>query len=121
MCVCVAKASNRKLQKKIFSYILVFLFCLFCTFKKVFEFNMDLDLNINLDSLRDLENTVKIDVVKFQKMLLIFNAIEQGWSVKKKRNTYTFTKKHENKKQVFEDSYLMKFMKSTLDINKIIQ
>ena len=43
-----------------------------------------MDIKINLDSLKDLENNVKIDSVKFQKMVLLYNSIEQGWSVKKK-------------------------------------
>ena len=79
-----------------------------------------MDIKINLDSLKDLENNVKIDSVKFQKMLLLYNSIEQGWSVKKNNDSYVFSKKHENKKEVLEDSYLLKFMKTNLDLNKII-
>jgi hypothetical protein len=79
-----------------------------------------MDLKINLESLKDLENeNVKIDVIKFQKMLLLFNSIEQGWSVKKRNDSYVFTKNHEGKKEVLEDSYLKKFMKTNLDLNKI--
>lgn len=79
-----------------------------------------MDIKINLNSLKDLENeNIKIDIIKFQKMLLLFNSIEQGWSVKKKDGTYVFSKPHENKKEVLEDSYLLKFMKSNLDLNKI--
>jgi hypothetical protein len=79
-----------------------------------------MDIKINLDSLKDLENNVKIDSVKFQKMLILYNSIEQGWSVKKNNDSYVFSKKHENKKEVLEDSYLLKFMKTNLDLNKII-
>ena len=78
-----------------------------------------MDITINLDSLKDLEN-LKVDVIKFQKMLLLFNSIEQGWSVKKRDDSYIFTKKHEGKKEVLEESYLKKFMKTNLDLNKII-
>jgi hypothetical protein len=53
-------------------------------------------------------------------MLLLFNSIEQGWSIKKRGDSYVFTKSHEGKKEVLEDSYLLKFMKSSLDLNKII-
>jgi hypothetical protein len=83
---------------------------------------MELDIKVNLDSLKDLENNVdfKVDAIKFQKMLLLYNTIEQGWSVKKRSGSYVFTKNHENKKEVLDDSYLMKFMKSNLDLNKII-
>ena len=81
-----------------------------------------MDFNINLDSLKDLENqNLKVDSIKFQKMLLLFNSIEQGWSVKKRGESYVFTKNHEGKKEVLEDSYLLKFMKSNLDLNKIIK
>lgn len=80
-----------------------------------------MDFKINLDSFKDLENeNIKVDAIKFQKMLLLFNSIEQGWSVKKRGDSYVFFKPHENKKEVLEDSYLLKFMKSNLDLNKII-
>lgn len=80
-----------------------------------------MDIKINLDSLRDLENeNMKVDAIKFQKMIILFNSIEQGWSVKKRGDSYVFTKSHEGKKEVLEDSYLLKFMKSNLDLSKII-
>jgi hypothetical protein len=80
-----------------------------------------MDIKINLESLKDLENdNVKIDVIKFQKMLLVFNSIEQGWSVKKRNDSYVFTKNHEGKKEVLEDSYLLKFMKTNLDLSRFI-
>jgi hypothetical protein len=76
-----------------------------------------MDFTIHLNDLN--HDNYKIDIVKFQKMMMVFNAIEQGWSVKKRDDTYIFTKNHENKKEVFADSYLMKFMKTNLDLNKI--
>ena len=87
----------------------------------MFSRNYLMDIKINLDTLKDLENeNVKVDVIKFQKMLLLFNSIEQGWSVKKRNDAYVFTKNHEGKKEVLEDAYLMKFMKTNLDLNKLI-
>lgn len=80
-----------------------------------------MDIKINLNSLKELENeNIKVDAIKFQKMLLLYNSIEQGWNVKKKNESYVFTKPHENKKEVLENSYLLSFMKSTLDLNKIV-
>lgn len=80
-----------------------------------------MEFKINLDSLKDLENEdLKIDAIKFQKMLLLFNSIEQGWSVKKYVDSYVFSKNHEGKKEVLENTYLMKFMKTNLDLNKIL-
>jgi hypothetical protein len=79
-----------------------------------------MEFKINLDSLKDLENEeLKLDAIKFQKMLLLFNSIEQGWCVKKRGESYVFSKSHEGKKEVLEDAYLLKFMNSNLDLNKI--
>jgi hypothetical protein len=87
----------------------------------MFSRNYLMDIKINLESLKDLENeNIKVDAIKFQKMLLLFNSIEQGWSVKKRNGSYVFTKNHEGKKEVLEDSYLLKFMKINLDLNKVI-
>jgi hypothetical protein len=80
-----------------------------------------MDIKITLDSLKDLENqNIKVDVITFQKMMFLFNSIEQGWSVKKVNKSYIFTKNHEGKREVLEDSYLLKFMKTNLDMNSII-
>jgi hypothetical protein len=74
---------------------------------------MDIKINIETDNL-------KLDPIKFQKMLLLFNTIEDGWTIKKKNNTYIFTKNHENKKEILDESYLLKFMNTNLNLNKII-
>jgi hypothetical protein len=80
-----------------------------------------MDIKINLNSLKDLENAnYKLDAIKFQKMVFLYNSLEQGWTVKKCENAYIFTKKHEGQKEVLEDTYLLKFMKTNLDLGKII-
>jgi len=63
--------------------------------------------------------SVKIDNLKFQKMLLLFNALEEGWSIKKSDDSFIFQKKHEDKKEVFTDIYLEQFIKNNLDLNKL--
>ena len=78
-----------------------------------------MDFKIKLESLINLEDNCKINTIQFQKMLLLFNAIEEGWTVKRRNESYVFTKNHENKKEVLQDSYLLKFMKTNLDLNKI--
>jgi hypothetical protein len=78
-----------------------------------------MNFTTNLNSLVDV-NELQFDGVKLQKMLILFNAIEDGWSVKKKQDSYIFTKKHEGKREVLHDSYLLTFMKTNLDINKIL-
>ncbi len=61
-----------------------------------------------------------IDNKKFEIMIFIVNALNEGWSVKKRNNTYVFTKNHEGKKEIFSESYITKFVKENLDINKIL-
>ena len=80
-----------------------------------------MDIRINLETFRHLENSnLKIDSLKLQKMILLYNALEDGWSIKHKDDSYIFTKKHQNKKEVLQDSYLLKFLNSKLDIKSIL-
>ena len=66
-------------------------------------------ININLTE------KIIIDKTKLQRMLFINNAIEDGWEIKmNKDNVYTFSKKHENKKEIFNDKYLMEFIKKNI-------
>ena len=73
---------------------------------------MDIDININNDE-------KKIDCILLQKMIFIYNALEKGWSIKKKNNLYIFTKNHGGKKEVLLENYLKKFMIENLDINNL--
>ena len=63
---------------------------------------------------------LNINVVQLQKMAFLYNALENGWTIKKKTNCYIFSKNHEGKKEVYLDSYLKRFMKENIDLNKII-
>jgi len=63
---------------------------------------------------------IEIDKIKFKKMVFLFNALENGWSIKKKKDSYIFTKNHEGKKEIFDESYLAIFMKENADINNIL-
>ena len=78
-----------------------------------------MDLTINIEEYLE-NNKITINPITFQKMNLLYNALDDGWSIKKKENSYIFTKKHENKKEIIEDSYLLKFMKTNLDMGKVI-
>lgn len=51
-----------------------------------------------------------------QKMQFIYNALETGWDVKKRNDVYVFSKKHEGKKEVFEEAFLQEFIKSNFGI-----
>ena len=40
-----------------------------------------MDIEIKIEN----ENNVEIDKLKFQKMVFLFNALDSGWSIKKKK------------------------------------
>ena len=56
-----------------------------------------------------MEKTSK-DFVLNKKIQFIYNAIEDGWVVKKKGEHYIFTKNHNNEKEIFTESYLNNFI-----------
>jgi len=78
------------------------------------------EVNIYIESIGGQHSNVKIDSVKFQKMVLLFNAIHDGWCIKKKEGSYYFTKNHEGKKEIISDAYLLTFMKEHFNINKLL-
>ena len=78
-------------------------------------------MDLKIDLSKYLENpNLQIGAIQFQKMLLLYNAIEEGWSIKKRNDSYVFTKNHEGKKEVFHEDYLLKFMKKNLDFQSTL-
>ena len=73
-----------------------------------------------MDVHKAVNNNLQIDAIKLHKMAFLYNALEDGWKINKKKDLYIFTKNHEGKKEVFLDNYLKKFIENNLDINKII-
>ena len=64
---------------------------------------------------------VQLDKSKIQKMTFVLNALEDGWSVKKRDESYIFTKKHENKKEIFMENYLEDFIISNMNTNNLLK
>lgn len=62
---------------------------------------------------------ISLDSIIAQKMAFIYNALEDGWEVKKRGENYIFKKQHHNQKEVFLDSYLEKFLKTNLNLHKL--
>jgi len=75
---------------------------------------MEIEINVGNEQCKE------IDKIKFKKMLFLYNAINNGWTIKKRNDSYIFTKNHEGKKEIFNDSYLSIFMKDNMDINNIL-
>jgi hypothetical protein len=80
----------------------------------------EIELRVRLENESGKPHDIKIDNIKFQKMLFLFNAINDGWSIKKRKDSYIFTKNHEGKKEILLDSYLLSFMKGNFDMNKLL-
>lgn len=74
---------------------------------------MDLSKEIKMDS----SPTVMLDRLKYQKMMFIMNALDFDWTIKKSKDSYIFTKKHEGKKEVFHENYLESFIKTNMGDN----
>ena len=43
------------------------------------------------------------------------NTLDNGWSVRKKNNNFVFRKKHNDKKEIYSDNYLVNFLKSNIE------
>lgn len=75
---------------------------------------MDIHIKNNVTTLQD------IDDITFKKMAFFYNAIEEGWQIRKiKGDKYIFSKQHEGKKEVYLNSYLTDFIKSNMDLDKL--
>ena len=74
-----------------------------------------MDIEIFVDNKK-----IKIDPKEFQKMLFIYNSLHEGWSIKKNNDSYILKKPHENRKEIFNDSFLSIFMKDKLSLNNIL-
>ena len=55
-----------------------------------------------------------INYKECKKMIFIYNALENGWTVKKYNDSYIFIKKHGGKKEILGDKYLTTFVEAKL-------
>ena len=55
-----------------------------------------------------------VDPKTTHKMRFIVKAVDKGWSVRKRNGSYIFSKKHEGRKEVFNDMYLDNFIDEML-------
>ena len=49
------------------------------------------------------------------------NALDDGWSVKKQDDRYIFTKKHENRREVFDTNYLETFITTNMCVDTALK
>lgn len=78
--------------------------------------HLDKDLDIDFDV--DLAKMKKhIHPSKIYEMLFLMNALDNGWTLKKKEDYYIFSKKHEGKKEILNNNYLEKFIQENISKN----
>lgn len=70
-----------------------------------------------MDFSLEMNENKKVDIIKLHKMAFIYNALEDGWTIKKNNNNYIFTKNHKGKKEVYLDSYLKNFIVEKFNLN----
>jgi hypothetical protein len=51
---------------------------------------------------------------EINKLSFIYNALEKGWSVRKKGKYYIFSRKHNNELKYFKPSYIYEFFQSNI-------
>ena len=76
-------------------------------------------MELNIIHLEQNKN-IKIEYIQFQKMLFIFNAINDGWIIKKDDDSYVFTKPHHDKREIFKDEYLSTFLKQHFNTDNLL-
>jgi hypothetical protein len=47
----------------------------------------------------------------------LFNTLNNGWKIKKKKDEYIFIKNHEGKKEIFSNNYINTFLKDNFNFN----
>ena len=67
------------------------------------------------------KDKLNVDLIQLQKMAFLFNALENGWTIRKENNYYVFKKNHEGKKEVYLDKYLQQFLSKNLDLENILK
>lgn len=84
----------------------------------VILYNMSISINtdcqLKCNPEQDIIHKSCSPKLSMSKMVFITNAIENGWTVKKKNGLYIFSKKHGNKKEVYMKNYLDNFIHSNL-------
>ena len=73
--------------------------------------------NKNNNNLCIIESNLQYTEIYVMGFLL--NALNDGWSIRKKDINYVFRKKHENKKEIYSNDYLTTFLKNNFNINNI--
>ena len=62
-----------------------------------------------------------MDAATMAKMAFLYNAVDDGWTVKKENKSYIFVKDHGGKHHILSDSYLLTFVKENINLDRILK
>jgi hypothetical protein len=65
-------------------------------------------------------SNLKISEKEFHKIIFIYNALQDGWTIKKRCEKYIFTKHNNKDKEVYMDNFLEKFIIKNFNLDKFI-
>ena len=68
---------------------------------------------------KNKKKDVQIDKKLFYKMIFLYNSLNNGWMIKKHNEEYILTKPHENKKEIYSDQYISKFVIKNMDLKDL--
>lgn len=74
--------------------------------------------NSDYISSKDLVETLDNNILN--KMVFLYNAVNDGWKIEKKNGLYVFRKKHDNKEEIYSDAYLENFITDNLRFSKLL-
>jgi len=67
--------------------------------------------------MKEFEN-LEISPRQLKRMIFVMNALERGWNVSKSQKQFVFVKKHEGRREIFEDKYLETFVTENFNIDE---
>jgi len=67
-------------------------------------------------SLKDLNLSSK----EIHKIIFLYNALQDGWTIKKRDEKYIFTKHNNKDKEVYMDNFLEKFIIKNFKLDKFL-
>lgn len=65
-----------------------------------------MNFNLNLD-INDIKN---VEPEKIQKLLILSNALDDNWHIRKENDSYIFSKKINGVKEVYSENFLNDFV-----------
>ena len=68
-----------------------------------------------------MSSSIEMEKKQFQKMVFIMNALDNGWKIYKTNESYVFSKKHENRREIFEEKYLETFLQTNSNMTDFLE